>query len=156
MQRIEKTNNIWTFLFKFNNYLFSNGTATTNKVDDGIPVVHFRTWKYRYSKRCLNYKQIRRQYIGNTFFRTPSTGTWTTNKLDGGIPVTHFLQHRYFWQKSTSNFFCWKWRWGQISIKLTLSSSAANFNSQTIYNWNISGVFYVRKFLKCYSEPILF
>ena len=27
--------------FKFNNYLFSTGTATTNKLDDGIPVTHF-------------------------------------------------------------------------------------------------------------------
>ena len=27
--------------FKFNNYFFSNSTATTNKLDDGILVTHF-------------------------------------------------------------------------------------------------------------------
>ena len=51
------------------------------------------------------------------------------------------LQHRYFWQNGTITFFCWKWRWGQISIELTLSSFAANFNLQPIYTWNILGVF---------------
>ena len=27
--------------FQFNNYLFSDGTTTTNKLDDRIPVAHF-------------------------------------------------------------------------------------------------------------------
>ena len=27
--------------FKFNNYLFATGTATTNKLDDGILVMHY-------------------------------------------------------------------------------------------------------------------
>ena len=39
-------------------YLFSTGTAATNKLDDGIPVAHFWNLKYRYSKRYLIYKQI--------------------------------------------------------------------------------------------------
>ena len=39
------------FFFKFNNYFFSNGTPTTNKLDDGIPVTHLYDFKYRYSKR---------------------------------------------------------------------------------------------------------
>ena len=30
------------FFFKFNNYFFSTGTPTANKLDDGIPVTHFR------------------------------------------------------------------------------------------------------------------
>ena len=33
--------------FKFDIYLFSTGTATTNKLDDGILVVHFWNLKYR-------------------------------------------------------------------------------------------------------------
>ena len=36
--------------FKFNKH-FSNGTATTNKLDDGTLVAHFSGFKYRYSKR---------------------------------------------------------------------------------------------------------
>ena len=51
--------------FKFNKH-FSNGTATTNKLDDGIPVTHFSRFKYLYSKRYLNY----RFDYSNTFFRT--------------------------------------------------------------------------------------
>ena len=38
------------FFFKFNNYFFSTGTPTTNKLDDGIPVTHLYDFKYRYSK----------------------------------------------------------------------------------------------------------
>ena len=53
------------FFFKFNNYLFLTRTTTTNKLDEIIPVAHFQDLKYRYSKRYLNYKQIRRQHIGN-------------------------------------------------------------------------------------------
>ena len=71
-------------------YLFSTGTAATNKLDDGIPVAHFWNLKYRYSKWYLIYKQIHWQYTDNIFFRTRSTGTWTTNKSNDGIPVTHF------------------------------------------------------------------
>ena len=35
------------FFFKFNNYFFSTGTPTTNKLDDGIPVTHLYDFKYR-------------------------------------------------------------------------------------------------------------
>ena len=77
-------------LFKFDFYLFSTGTATTNKLDDGILVAHFYNLKYWYSKRFLNCKQIRWQYTVNKFFRTSSVGTWTTNKSNDNISVTHF------------------------------------------------------------------
>ena len=50
MYRIEKNISLWIF-FKFNNYFFSTGTPTTNKLDDGIPVTHLYDFKYRYSKR---------------------------------------------------------------------------------------------------------
>ena len=41
------------FFFKFDIYLFSTGTATTNKLGDGIPVAHCQNLKYRYSKLLL-------------------------------------------------------------------------------------------------------
>ena len=47
---------------------FFIGTPTTKKLDDGIPVMHFLDFKYRYSKR---YSQ-------------------TTSKFDDGISVRCF------------------------------------------------------------------
>ena len=35
MYRIEKNISVWIF-FKFNNYFFSTGTPTTNKLNDGM------------------------------------------------------------------------------------------------------------------------
>ena len=32
---------VYEFFFKLNNYFFSAGTVTTNKLDDGVPVTHF-------------------------------------------------------------------------------------------------------------------
>ena len=39
--------------FKFNNYLFSTGTATADKVDDAIPVAHFQDLKVPVFKMVL-------------------------------------------------------------------------------------------------------
>ena len=63
------------------------------ELDNGIPVTQFQEFEYCY----LNRKQIRWRYIGNAFLG---------------------LQNRHFWQSDTFTFFCWKGRWGQISIKL--------------------------------------
>ena len=41
MYRIEKKTLVYEFFFKHNNYFFSTGTTTTNKLDDGVPVTHF-------------------------------------------------------------------------------------------------------------------
>ena len=42
MLKIEKDNSIYLkFFFKFDIYLFSTGTVTTNKLDDSTGVVHF-------------------------------------------------------------------------------------------------------------------
>ena len=74
----------------------------------------------------LNYKQIRRQNIGNTFFRTSSTGNWTRNKFDDGNACLDFntvfsatWHHQVFAEIDEA----------KISIKLALSSSAADFKS---------------------------
>ena len=42
MYRIEKKLLVHEFFFKHNNYFFSTGTPTTNKLDDGEPVTHFK------------------------------------------------------------------------------------------------------------------
>ena len=41
MYKIEKKILVYEFFFKHNNYFFSTGTPTTNKLDDGVPVTHF-------------------------------------------------------------------------------------------------------------------
>ena len=88
---------------KFFQIYFLLVTATTNKLDDGIPVGHFYNSKYRYSKRYLNYKQICRQCTDNTFFQY-----WYLNHKQ--IHWQHTsnvflgLQHRYFWQNDTFPF----------------------------------------------------
>ena len=38
---------------KFNNCLFSTGTQTTIKLDDGIPVTHFYVFKYQFGNGTL-------------------------------------------------------------------------------------------------------
>ena len=38
---IELKKNISIFFFKHNNFFFSTGTPTTNKLDDGVPVKYF-------------------------------------------------------------------------------------------------------------------
>ena len=85
----------------------------------------------------LNCKQIRRQNIGNTFFRTSSTGNWTRNKFDDGNACLDFNKvfsatwyHQVFAEIDEA----------KISIKLALSSSAANFKSghNLFFTWNIS------------------
>ena len=63
------------------------------------------------------------------------------------------LYHRCFWQSSTYIFFCCKWRWGQIRVKLKLPLSAANFNSG--HNRFFLEIC-LKKFLKCYPKPMLF
>ena len=40
MYRIEKKILVTETLFNFNNYFFSTGTPTSNKLDDSIPVTH--------------------------------------------------------------------------------------------------------------------
>ena len=43
MYRIEKSNSVFFFSFKFNSYLFCTNTPATSKLDDGVPVTFFRT-----------------------------------------------------------------------------------------------------------------
>ena len=38
---LKKKTLVYEFFFKLNNYFFSTGTATTNKLDGGVPVMHF-------------------------------------------------------------------------------------------------------------------
>ena len=53
--------------FKSDNYFFSIGTPTTNKLDDSIPVTHFFDFRYRYLKRFIQ----------------------TTNRFHDSISLTH-------------------------------------------------------------------
>ena len=97
---------------------------------------------YPLCRKCMNYKQMEK-HIKHCFRRYAGMV----------YPVLHFLE------KQQLHILSWIWQWGQISIELVLSSSAANFNSEqnlflfeTFQCYLIS--FFHKKILKCFPELI--
>ena len=105
-------------------------------------------------RKCMNYKQMGK-HIKHCFRCA------RYHKFLMWYMQVWYIQFCTFWKNKNFIFFSWIWQWHQISIKLVLSWSAANFNSgqnllllETFLCYLISFFFFIKKILKCFPKLI--